>query len=65
MVLHFVNYSDYPVENVTVHFIGKFRSATLLTPEGPEKKLEIYPTEDGGGVDLDKVAVCATVRLEQ
>lgn len=65
VVLHFVNYSDYPVENVTVHFIGKFRSATLLTPEGPEKKLDIYPTEDGGGVDLDKVAVCATVRLEQ
>ncbi len=65
VVLHLVNYSDYPVENVTVHFMGKFSRATLLTPEGSEKKLEIYPTEDGGGVDLDKVAVCATVRLEQ
>ena len=65
VVLHLVNYSDYPVENVTVHFMGKFSRATLLTPEGSEKKLDIYPTEDGGGVDLDKVAVCATVRLEQ
>jgi hypothetical protein len=65
VVLHLVNYSDYPVENVTVHYVGKFRTATLLTPEGSEKKLEIYPTEDGGGVDLDKVAVFATVRLEQ
>ena len=65
VVLHLVNYSDYPVENVTVHVMGKFSRATLLTPEGSEKRLEIYPTEDGGGVDLDKVAVCATVRLEQ
>ncbi len=65
VVLHLVNYSDYPVENVTVHFMGKFNRATLLTPGGSEKKLEIYPTEDGGGVDIDKVGVCATVRLEQ
>jgi hypothetical protein len=65
VVLHLVNYSDYPVEDVTVHFMGKFSRAMLLTPGGSEKKLEIYPTEDGGGVDLDKVAVCATVRLEQ
>jgi hypothetical protein len=65
VVLHLVNYSDYPVENVTVHFKGKFRRAALLTPEGPEKKVEIYQTEDGGGVDLEKVAICATLRLEQ
>ena len=36
-----------------------------MTPDGAEKKLEIYTTEEGGGVDLDSVAVCATVRLEQ
>jgi hypothetical protein len=65
VVLHLVNYSDFPVENVTVHLLGKFTRATLTTPEGAEKKLEIYPTDDGGGVDLDAVAVCATVRLEQ
>jgi len=64
-IVHLVNYADYPVENVTVHFMGKFQRAVLMTPDGLEKPLEIYPTEDGGGVDLDKVAVCATVRLEQ
>ena len=38
VVVHLVNYSDYPVENVTVHFIwASSSSATLLTPEGPEK----------------------------
>jgi len=27
--------------------------------------LEIYQAEDGAGVDIDKVSVCATIRLEQ
>ena len=63
-IVHLVNYSDYPVENVTVHFLGNYKSATLLTPEGAEKKLEIYSAEEGSGVDIDKVGVCATIRLE-
>ncbi|HWB86255.1 MAG TPA: hypothetical protein VG675_19075 [Bryobacteraceae bacterium] len=64
-VVQLVNYSDYPVENVAVHFLGNYKHATLTTPEGVEKPLEIYETDDGGGVDIDNVAVCATVKLEQ
>jgi len=64
-VLHLVNYSDYPVENVAVHYLGNYRHATLVAPEGADKKLEVYETDEGLGVDLDKVGVCATVRLEQ
>ena len=52
------------VENVAVHFLGNYRRATLATPEGIEKSLEIYSAEEGSGVDIDKVAVCATIRLE-
>ena len=64
-VLHLVNYSDFPVENVTVHFVDEYRRATLLSPEGTEKPLEIYKTDEGWGADIDKAAVCATVRLER
>jgi hypothetical protein len=64
-ILHLVNYSDYPVENVAVHYLGNYRHATLVTPEGADKKLDVYETDEGLGVDLDKVAVCVTVRLEQ
>ena len=63
--MHLVNYSDYPVENVTVQFLGDFKHATLITPEGAKSTLEIYKTDEGWGVDIDKVAVCATIRLEQ
>jgi hypothetical protein len=63
-IVHLVNYSDFPVEDVAVHFLGSYGHATLLTPEGAEKSLEIYSTEEGSGVDIDKVDVCATIRLE-
>jgi hypothetical protein len=53
------------VENVTVHFLGDFKSATLTTPDGTEKKLSIYQADEGWGVDLDQVATCASIRLEQ
>jgi hypothetical protein len=64
-VLHLVNYSDYPVENVSVHFLGDYKRAILIAPEGVEKPLELYKTDDGWGVDVDKVSAVATVRLEQ
>jgi hypothetical protein len=59
-----VNYSEYGVENVTVHALGKFRKAHLYMPGGVEKDLEVYDQEDGSGVDLDKVEVVATVRFD-
>jgi hypothetical protein len=64
-VVHLVNYSDYPVENVTMHYPGNYKHATLITPQSAEKTLEVYESDGGWGVDLEKVSVCATVRLEQ
>ncbi len=64
-IVHLVNYSDYPVENVTLYFLGEYRHATLITPDGVEKPLEIYSNDEGKGVDIAKVGVCATIRLEQ
>ncbi len=61
--LHLVNYSGYPVENVTVHLLGKFKSARLIAPEG-ERDLETYATDDGTGVDISKVSVWVTLRLD-
>jgi hypothetical protein len=59
-----VNYSEYAVENVTVHPLGKFKKAHLYMPGGVEKDLELYDQEDGTGVDLDKVDVAAAVRFD-
>jgi len=65
-IVHLVNYSDYPVEDVTLQFLGTFQHATLLSPDGAAKPLEIYKVdEETRGVDIAKVAVCATIKLEQ
>jgi len=65
VVVELVNYSDYPVNDVTVHFLGDFKKARLIAPDGVEQALSVYPTEDGGGVDIARVGVCAGIRLEQ
>ena len=59
-----VNYADYPVDNVTMHVLGNFTKATLFTPDGKTKQLEVYKNDEGTGVDIDTVGVAATVKLE-
>jgi hypothetical protein len=64
-LVQLVNYADFPVDSVTLHYLGDFPYATLITPEGAEKKLDVYKIEDGWGVDVDRVAVCAAIKLEK
>ena len=64
VLVHLVNYSNYPVDSVTVHVLGDFHTATLYRPESAEKKLETYKAEHGTGVDIDLVNISATLRLE-
>jgi hypothetical protein len=64
VTVQLVNYADYPVENVTVHVLGKFHHARLLMPDAAPKDLEVYENEDGSGVDIDLVKTCAAVQLD-
>jgi hypothetical protein len=64
VIVQLVNFSDYPVESIAVHVLGNFKHARLYTPEDGEKTLEVYKNDEGTGVDIDKVSVCATLRLD-
>lgn len=66
VILHLVNYSDYPVEGITAHVLGQFKHAVLYTPEGEVKELEVYPVEEGAetGVDIDRLGVAGTIKLD-
>jgi hypothetical protein len=63
LALHLVNYSNYPVESITVQLQGKYSHARLYAPERATRELELYPVAEGTGVDIDRVAVCATLVL--
>ncbi|MBI5085517.1 MAG: hypothetical protein HZB13_13070 [Acidobacteria bacterium] len=63
LALHLVNYSDYPVEAITIHAASKVARATLLTPRGPQPA-EVYPLEEGCGIDVAKLDDVAILVLE-
>ena len=64
VALQLVNYSDYPVTDITVHVLGKFKRATLLRPgEGPQK-LEVYEVDEGTGIDVPALGALGTLVLE-
>ncbi|MBM3744308.1 MAG: hypothetical protein FJW34_00750 [Acidobacteria bacterium] len=61
VVLHLVNFTNYPIESVTVHLTDKYRRARLYAPGRAPADLELYPIDGGMGVDLDRVGVCAVL----
>ena len=66
VLVHLVNYSDYPVENVTVHVLGNYKSAVLERPDGPPVRIDGYSVdEDGTGYDVDRVATVGTLVLQK
>jgi hypothetical protein len=62
--LQLVNYSDYEVENVTVHLLGKWRQVKLRAPGKEERSLPVFETDDGTGVELDRLGVSALLVAE-
>jgi hypothetical protein len=64
LVLWLVNYSDYDVENVAAHLLGKYAKATLHQPGAEPRKIDIYETEEGSGVDVDKLHSLAALVFE-
>lgn len=63
VILQLANYSDFPVENVTVHVLGKYKEAKLYRPDGPPIGISGYELEDGTGYDIDRVGPAATLVL--
>ena len=64
VVLHLVNYTDYPVENITAFVQGKYRTAKFLTPDGKTHKVTIYDAPDGTAVEIENLGVCGAIVLE-
>lgn len=64
VLLHLVNYSDYPVESITVHVAGRFTRAQLLAPGAAPVELKPYPVDEGTGIDIDRINNVAALLVE-
>lgn len=64
LALHLVNYTDYPVESITVHVLGKYTRASLHEPGRSPRQIETYAIEDGTGVDIPEIGAAASLFLE-
>jgi hypothetical protein len=64
ILVHLLNYTDYPSEDIALQVLGAWRRARLYTPEGPVRELPVYPVRDGTGIDISRIAVLGTVVVE-
>ncbi len=65
VVVYLVNYSDFPVDSVAAHLLGKYSKITIHWPERALKALVPYETEDGTGVDIDILESTAILIAEK
>jgi len=59
-----LNYADYAAEDVTAQVVGKWRRARLYSPDAEVRELPVYPVKEGTGIDIDRIRVAATLRLD-
>jgi hypothetical protein len=64
LLVHLLNYADYAAEDVTVQVAGTWRRARLYSPDAETRELPVYPVKDGSGIDIARIRVAATLRLD-
>lgn len=66
VVVHLVNYADYAVESIAVHFPVKMQNVMLHVPGKAPRKLELFDAEEeGSGVEVDLVESVATLTADK
>jgi hypothetical protein len=64
LVIQFVNFSDYELENITVHLLGNYRSVSLLLPGEAPRALKTFEADEGTGVEIAKMNSVAALVIE-
>ncbi len=58
------NYTDYPAEDITLHILGRWNKATLETPGGASRQLNMYPVKENTAIEIPKLFRMGAVRIE-
>jgi len=64
ILVHLLNYTDYPSEDIALQVLGTWHRARLYSPGRPVRELPVYPVKDGTGIDIDRIVVLGTVVVD-
>lgn len=64
VLVYLLNFTDFPGEAISVHALGRWKRATLYSPEAAARELSVYPVQDGTAADVDALATAAVVKFE-
>jgi hypothetical protein len=65
LVLHLVNYSEFPASGITARVLGVYRHARLYRPGEAPVDIETEKLDEGTGFAIDeRITTIATVVLE-
>lgn len=65
VLVHMLNFLDFPGEDITIHVLGKWKHATLYRLGAPPRELPVFDAPEGTGVEIDKVQLLATLKLDE
>lgn len=63
VIVHLVNFLDFPGEAITIHVLGKWKHARLWRLDGLPVDLPVFDVPDGTGVELESLSLLASVEL--
>ena len=63
LLLHLVNYTGFPQEDITVRFPMRWRSVWLYRPETDARELPLHANADGWSVEIDRIRTIGTLEL--
>ncbi len=64
VIVHLLNYTDYPSETITVHALGNWKRARLYRPDAPPRELTVYKVAEGTATDVDAFTTSAAIHFE-
>jgi hypothetical protein len=64
VLVHLLNFLDFPGEAITIHVLGKWKRARLFRPGFDPTEIPTFPVSEGTGVEIDSLPLLATVRLD-
>jgi hypothetical protein len=59
-----VNYTDLPVQDITLHVLGSWKKATLTSPGRKSRPLVTYAVKTATAVEVDSLDVLAAIKIE-